>query len=221
MQKPGKKQEFLELKDLLGQLADGISGHFGSNCEVVVHDLTDGVENTIAIIKNGHVTGRKQGDDASETVLEALQDAGIKDRYGYHINSKSGRLLKSSTINIHGKDGDIIAIFCINFDISDLAMASNALAEFTAVSQSGSSVEAESIPNNVNELLEQLIEESRSLSGKPVALMSKEEKKEAIHFLNRKGALLVRGSSERIAEYYGISKYSLYNYLGEEETSTE
>lgn len=212
-----KKQEFTELKSLLDQLAEGIASHFGSNCEVVVHDLTNGVENTVAIIKNGHVTGRKQGDDASETVLEALQDANIKDRYGYLINSKSGRLLKSTTINIHGDNGEVIAIFCINYDISDLAMASKALSEFTAVSQPEASIDAESIPDNVNDLLDQMIAESHRLSGKPIALMTKDEKKAAIHFLNRKGALLIRGSSERIAEYYGISKYSLYNYLGEEE----
>lgn len=212
-----KKQEFIELKGLLEQIAEGLACHFGSNCEVVVHDLTNGIENTVSIIKNGHVTGRELGDGASETVLEAMKDVNIQDRYGYLINSKSGRMLKSSTINIHSKDGEVIAILCINYDISDLAMASKALSEHIAVSESEAPGEAESIPNNVNDLLNQMIEESHALSGKPIALMTKDEKKAAIHFLNRKGALLIRGSSERIAEYYGISKYSLYNYLGEDQ----
>lgn len=212
-----KPQDFADLKSLLNQLAEGIACHFGSNCEIVVHDLTNGVENTVAIIKNGHVTGRKVGDDASETVLEALTDAKIKDRYGYFINSKSGRLLKSSTINIHGDNGEVVAIFCINYDISDLAMATKTLSEYTSATQAEEPRGAESIPDNVNDLLDQMIEESRHIAGKPIALMSKEEKKAAIHYLNNKGALLIRGSSERIAEYYGISKYSLYNYLGEDE----
>lgn len=212
-----KKQEFAQLKGLLEQMAEGLAGHFGSNCEVVVHDLTNGVDNTVAIIKNGQVTGRKIGDSATETVLEALQDPSIEDRHGYLINSKSGRLLKSSTINIHGDSGEVIAIFCINYDISDLSMASKALSEFSTASHPEASVDADSIPDNVNDLLDQMIVESHRLSGKPIALMTKDEKKAAIHFLNNKGALLIRGSSERIAEYYGISKYSLYNYLGEEE----
>lgn len=216
-----KKQEFDKIEGLLDQLAEGLANHFGPNCEVTVHDLTNGIENTVSIIKNGHVTGRKVGDDASETVLEALQNSGIEDRYGYFINSKSGRLLKSSTINIHGENGEVVAIFCINYDISDLAMASKALSEFTAATQPTEDMDAESIPNSVDGLLNQMIEESRRIADKPVALMSKDEKKAAIHFLNRKGALQIRGSSERIAEYYGISKYSLYNYLGEDEAGTQ
>jgi predicted transcriptional regulator YheO len=43
------------------QLAKGITGNFGENCEVVIHDLTEDEEHSIIYIENGHVTGRKVG----------------------------------------------------------------------------------------------------------------------------------------------------------------
>ena len=43
----------------LFQLARGIAGQFGPNCEVVVHDLaSNDPESSIVAIENGHVTGR-------------------------------------------------------------------------------------------------------------------------------------------------------------------
>jgi predicted transcriptional regulator YheO len=219
------KQEFRQLKPLLEQLAAGIAGQFGSSCEVLIHDLTGGITKTVAIIQNGHVSGRKVGDGPSETALEAIRNPDIHDRYGYLINSKDGRMLKSSTINIHGQSGDVIAVICINYDISELMMANRALLELLAIgtdngralakANSSDPSDPEGIPSNVSDLLEQIIEESHRHIGKPINAMSREDKIEAIRYLDRKGALLIKKSSDAIAEYYGISKYTLYNYLGE------
>ena len=65
----------------------------------------------------------------------------------------------------------------------------------------------------VNDLLEELIQQSVSLVGKPVALMNKEDKVRAIRFLNQNGAFLVTKSGDKIAKYFGISKYTLYSYI--------
>ena len=70
-----------------------------------------------------------------------------------------------------------------------------------------------SLGGNALEILDDLIEQSDRLIGKPVALMSKEDKVRAIHFLNEHGALLVTKSGDKIAKHFGISKYTLYSYL--------
>ena len=51
--------------------------------------------------------------------------------------------------------------------------------------------------------------------GKPVALMSKEDKVRAIGFLNDSGAFLVTKSGQKVCNYFGISKYTLYSYMDE------
>ena len=73
--------------------------------------------------------------------------------------------------------------------------------------------EPERIPQNVNQLLEELIDQSVSLVGKPVALMSKEDKIQAIRFLNQSGAFLITKSGDKIAKFFNISKYTLYSYM--------
>ena len=49
--------------------------------------------------------------------------------------------------------------------------------------------------------------------GKPVAMMTKEDKIEAVRYLDQKGAFLIKKSVDRASEFYGISKFTLYNYL--------
>ena len=71
----------------------------------------------------------------------------------------------------------------------------------------------EQIVHNVNDLLDNLIEQSVALIGKPAALMNKEEKVTAIQFLNDAGAFLITKSGERIQTFLGISKYTMYAYL--------
>ena len=66
---------------------------------------------------------------------------------------------------------------------------------------------------NVNDLLDELIAQSVALVGKPVALMNKEDKVRAIGFLSQNGAFLVTKSGDKIAKYFGISKYTLYSYI--------
>ena len=66
---------------------------------------------------------------------------------------------------------------------------------------------------NVNNVLDELIDRSVQQVGKPVALMNKDDKVRAIRFLNDSGAFLVTKSTDKVAKYFGISKYTLYSYI--------
>ena len=90
-------------------------------------------------------------------------------------------------------------------------MVESAVQELISVQESTQS-EPEKIVN-VNDLLEELIQKSVALVGKPVALMNKDDKVKAIQFLNQNGAFLVTKSGDKIAKYFGISKYTLYSYI--------
>ena len=196
------------------QLARGIAQQFGSNCEVVVHDLdSNDVEHSIVAIENGHVSGRRVGDGPSHIVLEALRGdcARLEDRLAYLTRSDDGKILKSSTIYIRDDDGRAIGVFAINYDITLMLAMEDALKGFTATQVPER--EPEHISRNVADLLDELIEQSVKLVGKPVPLMNKEDKVKAIRFLNEKGAFLVTKSSDKIAKYFGISKYTLYSYI--------
>lgn len=204
--------------DSLRQIAKGIAAQFGSNCEVVVHDVSSrDPEHSIVAIENGHVTGRKVGDGASHVALEQVRnaDAQPSDHYCYLMRTPDGKILKSSTMYIRDRRGKVVAILGINYDISALLLVESAVHELVSTGDD-EPAEPEKIIN-VNDVLNELIEQSVALVGKPVALMNKDDKMRAIGFLNQSGAFLVTKSSDKVAKYFGISKYTLYSYIDKQE----
>ena len=104
-------------------------------------------------------------------------------------------------------------ILSINFDISALLMVESAIGAITATPEQSREEQQRITVINVNDLLEELIEQSVALVGKPVALMNKEDKVKAIQFLSGHGAFLITKSGDKVAKYFGISKYTLYSYI--------
>ena len=209
------------LKNTLIGMARAIAKQFGPTCEVVVHDLTEreAADHSIIYVENGHITGRKIGGSASQVVLEELaledHDKNRQDHIGYLSRTKDGKLLKCSTIYIKDETGKkVLAIVSINQDITSLSLASSALNEMIQPCDKEEKVEEFNF--NVSELLDELIWQSVELVGKPVNLMTKEDKIKALRFLNDKGAMLITKSGDKIADYFGISKFTLYSYIQEE-----
>lgn len=206
--------------NMLKQIAAGLSAQFGDNCEVVVHDLTEGsVESSIVHIENGHITGRKLGDGPSAAVLNAIrhQDGPLKDHLAYLIKTDNGRILKCSTIYINDERGKPRYVLSINYDVTNLIALEGSIHSLTSCpAEEGTSKNSSSpkkITHDVSELLDELIEESVELVGVPSALMTKEDKIKAINFLNDAGAFLITKSGDKVAKYFGISKYTLYSYV--------
>lgn len=200
--------------DFLKRLAKGISAQFGRNCEIVIHDISKKkIDYPIIFIENGNVTKRTTDSSASRIVLETLK-CGTKspeDKLNYITKSQNGKILKSSTIYIKDEYEKIKWIFSINYDITELGIAQNAINSLINIKEVPDVLNK--IPQNVNQLLEELIEESVNKIGKPVALMSKKQKIKAIQYLNEAGAFLITKSGDKISDFFGISKYSIYNYI--------
>ncbi|MDF2672587.1 MAG: transcriptional regulator [Clostridiales bacterium] len=207
-----KDIEFEELQ----KIAKGIAAQFGINCEVVLHKVSEeSTDHSIVAIENGHVTGRRVGDGPSHVVLEQLKKGGLgqENHLCYLTKTSDGRILKSSTMYIRDNKGKVSAIMGINYDISAFTMAEAALKDLIAYGSEDSQSEPERIAINVSDLLEDLIDQSVKLIGKPAVMMNKEEKIKAIQFLNQRGAMLITKSGDKIAKYFRISKYTLYSYL--------
>lgn len=207
--------------EILTQLAGGLAKQFGSDCEVVIHDLAKhDLEHSIVYIVNGHISNRKVGDGPSKVVLETLHKNPDKvhDHCSYLTRTSDGRILKSSTMYIRNekseKDRKIQYIFSINYDITALMTMEQAVKNIIATEpQAGRHHAPDPIVHNVNDLLDALIQQSVDLAGKPAALMNKDEKVAAIQFLNDAGAFLITKSGDKISKYFGISKFTLYSYI--------
>ena len=203
--------------EMLVSTAHGIARQFGKDCEVCIHDLSvKDLEHTIIFIINGHVSGRKVGDGASKVVLETLEaiEKGdiIVDHLGYRTTTQDGRILKSSTVFLKDSTGKYRWVLGINYDVTALMNVDAALQSITTVESRDSNGDGQ-IPLNVNDLLDNLINQSVKRIGKPPALMNKEEKIQAIQFLRDAGAFLITKSGDKVSNFYGISKFTLYSYI--------
>ena len=206
--------------DFLKQLAHGLAIQFGSSCEIAIHDLkTKDLEKSIVYIENGHVSNRQTGDGPSGIVLETLQSdpSTIHDKLSYLTKTEDGRILKSSTIYIRDDDGSISYIFSLNYDITAFTAASTAIQSLIATKDNLPDLTGDSprqITHNVNELLDLLIEQAVAKVGKPVAMMNKDDKVAVVQYLDHAGAFLITKSGDKVSSYLGISKFTLYSYMG-------
>ena len=206
--------------DFLKQLAHGLAIQFGSSCEIAIHDLkTKDLEKSIVYIEKGHVSNRQTGDGPSGIVLETLQSdpSTIHDKLSYLTKTEDGRILKSSTFYIRDDDGSISYIFSLNYDITAFTAASTAIQSLIATKDNLPDLTGDSprqITHNVNELLDLLIEQAVAKVGKPVAMMNKDDKVAVVQYLDHAGAFLITKSGDKVSSYLGISKFTLYSYMG-------
>lgn len=194
-------------------IAQGLAIQFGPSCEVLIHDLQGDLDTSLVYIENGRITNRHVGDGPSHVVLDVLNyDDGSEGRFGYLTKTKDGRILKSSTMYIRDDNGNIAYLLGINQDITEFVMMHRSLESLIGIDQAETGT-VEKITTSVSELLDDLLLEAERLVGKPGPLMNKVERLKAISYLNEKGAFLISKSSEKIAEYFNISKFTLYSDL--------
>ncbi len=87
-------------------LIDGLAELFGKHCEVVLHSL-ENLHESVIKIANGFNTGRNEGAPITDLALRMLKDienTGQDYTQSYFARSRTGALMKSSTIAIRNSD---------------------------------------------------------------------------------------------------------------------
>ena len=199
---------------MLCEIGECIAKQFGDDCEVVLHDLTRSYDNTIVAIWNGHVTGRNVGDGGTDAGLAILRGtAQPKDEYCYINRTKEGRILRSSSKYFLDEQGNAVGSLCINYDITALVAGQSAMMKLTSLDKEEATREV--LTSNIDELLEILMMEAVESTGHTLDTLDKEDKVAVVRYLDNKGAFLIKKSAERVADFLGISRFNVYNYLNE------
>lgn len=196
-----------EALSFLNRIADGIAQMFGSSCETVIHDLQK-KNNSVISIYNGQVTKRKVGDNLAVLGLHDIADFLLGDDLtNCEVKTKDGKLIKSSTFHLKG-DGYHYA-FGINFDFTHLSLAKSALEQLTTVNQS---IE-EALETSTNDLLQEIFDDCLKTIGKPVAMLTREDRRKMIELLNERGAFGIQRGIPIVSEKLHISRHTIYKYL--------
>lgn len=203
---------------MLAPLMDAIAAVGGPHCEVVLHDLTRrDLEHSVYAIVNGQVSGRSVGGPSTNLGAEVLRDEDRNhDAFGYRGRTADGRELISSSVYYRDHEGRIIAALCINRDLSPTQSAMAALAALIPES-TGESGDAphELVAPDVTSVLEDMISEAITATGKPPAVMTKADRIEVLRLLEDRGAFHIKRAAEKVSARLGVSRVTTYGYLDE------
>jgi len=201
----------------LTQIVNLIEQQFGSNCEVVLHDLSRPYDSTIVDIRNGHVTGRRIGDCGSNLGLEVIRGT-VKDgdKFNYFTTTRDGKILRSSSIYLQDEEQNVRYSLCVNVDITESVKFENYLHDqnrYDLGTEAGNANGEEFHASNVQDLIEDMLQRGVNYIGKPVEDMTKDDKMRLIEYLDQKGVFMITKAGEKTCEALSITRYTFYNLL--------
>ena len=202
----------------------------GPHVEVVLHDLLH-PERSVIEIANGHISNRAVGSPIisgpkdDKAFAAARRELSVRGKpvhsviEVYPTVTADGKRLKSSTVIFRDRQGEPFAALCLNADLTVFEMVQTWLERFLDATPKTQDAQID-VPE-IGGLVNDIIIEAIRRCGKPVAMMTKEEKLQAVRSMMHRGVFLIRGGVERAAVALGVSRFTVYNYLeelrGEEE----
>ncbi|MBR8462075.1 PAS domain-containing protein [Campylobacter sp. faydin G-105] len=194
--------------------AELIQKSFGSHCEVVLHDITT-PQNSVVYVA-GSVTDRQVGQSFDHLITQVILSKDFKDDLtaNYFFTAQNGKPIKSSTALIRDANGEVVGAVCLNIDISLANAAFLNLQEFLGKAEiQNTQKKSESEPDNVMKILENLID--KIISKNNNKKLKKDEKKELVAFMDKKGVFAIKGAIDMVAARLGVSKVTIYGYIDE------
>jgi predicted transcriptional regulator YheO len=213
------KETHVHIFDLAKRTADMLVKMFPSRCEVVVHDFSNLEKSLIHIA--GKITDRRIASPITDLVLQELRKphSSVEDIPNYKTQSKKGIVMKSSTVFLRDEKDNVIGALCINFDISLLIQLGGEIQDFIAFDETQR--KSENFFTTVHDVIQGMVEQVLLGFKKTPSLMTMEEKIECVRILEEKGAFLIKGATEYVANELSVSKFTIYNYLQKIRTQNE
>lgn len=217
------RRHYTLLVDFLGHI-------LGQDYEVALHELNDD-SNQIIAIANGELTGRHIGSPLSNKMLEYVA-ANLYETQDYVLDfesiSANGKKMRSNSMFIKGRSGELAGLLCINFDASRYEELSARIMDLCGsairpAAPSGTHLIAESgdpsegsrpYPTSIAGATASIVSEVVANYPVPVDRLTQDEKMEIMDLLNRKGVFLLKGSVSHVAKELHSSEASIYRYLG-------
>lgn len=196
----------------------------GDNTEIVLHDISKGLESSVIYIKNS-LTGRKIGSPATDFLLEILNKEIYKDKdyiSNYRSKTIDGKLLVSSSFFIK-KDDEFIGMLCVNRDISDEINLNTKFDDFLEIFSKfihkKISINSEKVEENfyldteniISDTIFSVLSKNNSKNNK----LSKKDKLEIVSILDGKGFFSIKSSISTLAKELEVSEVSIYKYIQE------
>ncbi len=203
-----RKSEFSMVWKQYEPLIQAIVELFHPFVEAAVHDLKQG--KVVAIYHN--ISQRKVGEPSPLKELK-VEIENFPDFFSpYYKQNWDGRPLKCTSITMRNKKGIPIGLICINADVSVFQDSCRFLESFLQIKGKADNPieifgsECESQSENI---IQQFLEEKHLSLDR----LSRDQKKELVQRLYRKGVFNFKNAAPFIAKKIRSSRASIYNYI--------
>lgn len=191
----------------LRPIARGIAQLFSPYVEVAVHDLAS---SRVVHLENCY-SGRKIGDRSDLVGFDPETEGNVIGPYE-KIN-RDGSTLKSISVVHRDLNQKPLALLCINFDTQRLTDIAEALNLLLSVPSSEAKPKL-LFKHDLSSLINDFAHTFAKRVGKKIELFSKEDRARLVRELHKTGAFEEKRAAEYIAQVLGVSRASVYNYLG-------
>lgn len=196
---------------------------YGSNCEVALYDLIEG-KNQICAISNNTLSGRKVGDPLTKTLNKLIEEKQYMDRdfiTRFPSKTKDGKVSRTSVLFIKNKEGELIGLLTLSFNLDSLISSANFLNSFLSELTGGPERNLAEEKGPITEDFSTPIEDyamsiiQKTIEEKNVSpeRLSTDEKIEIVQKLNNKGVFLLKGAVNEVAKQLKISEPTIYRYI--------
>jgi predicted transcriptional regulator YheO len=191
-------------------LAESIAQLLQPYAEVVIHDIK---KNKIAAIFNSF-SKRRVGDDSLLTTEDIPT---LNDSLGpYEKTNWDGKKLKSVSSLLRDEKGVVVAMLCINLDVSQLSQINTLLTAFINPDQLVAQPVAlfkDDWQDRINNYVYQYLREKHL----NLASLTRIEKQKLLEHLNAIGAFKAKNAAQYVANVLRVSRATIYNYLNQQE----
>jgi predicted transcriptional regulator YheO len=226
MMRPKTARERKLVMETLRHVVEGLEHALSSDVEVVLHDVTK-PSNSVVAIANGSITGRTVG---SSIISGPFDDLGLSKLLSseggaageactivadYRSRAPNGNKLESTSMIFRDHEGQAYAALCVNADTSKLRHIQSILSDLLGEAREPVAAADTASAPGVETLVQDIVDDAIRASGKPVSIMTKDDKMEAVDQMRKRGIFLIRSSVDMVAKGLGVSRFTIYNYLEE------
>ena len=206
-------------------LSEFLGKTLGDDFEIVLHDIRDRKQSIVHIV-NGHITGRTNDAPLTDLALGFISDQTFREN-DYVINykgfPKNSRILRSSTLFIKDKEGNLTGMLCINFDGSKYVNLSKQILQLSNMGFSTEEVvpphaaetqdSTETFSGSIAEVTDSVLSSTLENADVPAERLTQEEKMRVVKILSDKGIFMLKGAVSGVAEKLHVSEATLYRYI--------
>ncbi len=188
-----------------------IATSFGKSCEVVLHDLRHPEAAVIEIA--GDLSDRRVGAPVNEINRWLLaRGKDVPEKTNELIRTSRGRTLRSSLKLLRRPDGRSFGALCINIDVTEVAAAARLLTDLSGPTEI--CVEPAKVVDNIAHVVRTVITAEEAQSGTPLDIGVPADRIRIFRALEKSGVFTLKQAVPRLAEYFCLSRATIYSYLG-------